>query len=284
MGVLAVELAEVAERYTSTVQRGAPRDRATEMLSSPRVTAALNGRRAIIDDGAEIDRGTLIVNAGDPVESRLRDASPVTIGAGGGASADGGDQQGSVLTEVWPLLAAAALGVLATRLLFGEGMTGLGMLLLEVLIPLVIFTGALILGAWIASACRHGSHAVWRFVLPCGLLAFFLHCMVEDNLSFPAPALAFWIIAGACLSGAAARSAGGSRLAKPRAAILVVAVVALVVCVWRPVFVRTRWADKAPLATPAETTTAAERGEQDGAASRLPAPEGFDATLSLTDR
>jgi len=144
-----------------------------------------------------------------------------------------------------PLLAAAALGVLATRLLFGEGMTGLGMLLLEVLIPLVIFTGALILGAWIASACRHGSHAVWRFVLPCGLLAFFLHCMVEDNLSFPAPALAFWVIAGACLSGAAARSAGGSRLAKPRAAILVVAVVALVVCVWRPVFVRTRWADKA---------------------------------------
>mgnify|MGYP003473222688 CR=1 FL=1 len=52
---LAVELAEVAERYTSTVQRGAPRDRATEMLSSPRVTAALNGKRAIIDDGAEID-------------------------------------------------------------------------------------------------------------------------------------------------------------------------------------------------------------------------------------
>lgn len=67
------------------------------------------------DDGAEIDRGTLIVNAGDPVESRLRDASPVTIGAGGGASADGGDQQGSVLTEVWPLLAAAAVVVIVAE-------------------------------------------------------------------------------------------------------------------------------------------------------------------------
>lgn len=52
---LAIELADIAERAASTVEQGARRDRATEMLSSPRVTAALSGRRAIIADGAEID-------------------------------------------------------------------------------------------------------------------------------------------------------------------------------------------------------------------------------------
>jgi len=52
---LATELAAVADRYASIVARGAKRDRANEMLSSPRVTEALNGKRAIIEDGSEID-------------------------------------------------------------------------------------------------------------------------------------------------------------------------------------------------------------------------------------
>lgn len=52
---LALELTDVADRAAATVEQGARRDRATEMLASPRVTAALSGRRAIIADGAEID-------------------------------------------------------------------------------------------------------------------------------------------------------------------------------------------------------------------------------------
>lgn len=52
---LATELADIAERAASAVEQGTRRDRATEMLASPRVTAALSGQRAIIADGAEID-------------------------------------------------------------------------------------------------------------------------------------------------------------------------------------------------------------------------------------
>jgi acyl-coenzyme A thioesterase PaaI-like protein len=51
----ASELAETARKFTATVRHGQPRDRATEMLTSPRATAALSGRRAIIEDGQEID-------------------------------------------------------------------------------------------------------------------------------------------------------------------------------------------------------------------------------------
>lgn len=71
---------------------------------------------SVLDDsGEEIDRGTLIVNTGDPVESRLRNAAPVVFGTGGDASADAGGQQGNVLTEIWPLLAAAALIVVVVE-------------------------------------------------------------------------------------------------------------------------------------------------------------------------
>jgi hypothetical protein len=71
---------------------------------------------SVLDSGGEeIDRGTLVVNAGDPVESRLRDTSPVTIRAGAGAAADGGGQQGNVLTEIWPLLVAAAIAVIVAE-------------------------------------------------------------------------------------------------------------------------------------------------------------------------
>lgn len=52
---IAAELAEIARRYTAVVQHGEPRDRASEMLSSPRVTNALSGSRAIIEDGQDID-------------------------------------------------------------------------------------------------------------------------------------------------------------------------------------------------------------------------------------
>ncbi|WCO66275.1 PaaI family thioesterase [Iamia majanohamensis] len=51
----ATELAETARKYTATVQQGQPRDRATEMMTSPRAAAALGGRRALIEDGEEID-------------------------------------------------------------------------------------------------------------------------------------------------------------------------------------------------------------------------------------
>ncbi len=51
----ATELAEVARKYTATVRHGQPRDRASEMLTSTRVTAALSGSRAIIEDGQDID-------------------------------------------------------------------------------------------------------------------------------------------------------------------------------------------------------------------------------------
>lgn len=51
----ATELAELARKYTAAVRQGRPRDRASEMMTSPRVAAALGGRRAIIDDGQAID-------------------------------------------------------------------------------------------------------------------------------------------------------------------------------------------------------------------------------------
>jgi hypothetical protein len=66
--------------------------------------------------GKEIDRGTLVVNAGDPGESRLRSASPVTFAAGDEvADGAGGSQAGDVLTEIWPLLVAAALAVIVVE-------------------------------------------------------------------------------------------------------------------------------------------------------------------------
>jgi acyl-coenzyme A thioesterase PaaI-like protein len=51
----ATELAEITREFTAIVRHGKPRDRATEMLASPRVTASLNGNRAIIEDGQDID-------------------------------------------------------------------------------------------------------------------------------------------------------------------------------------------------------------------------------------
>jgi acyl-coenzyme A thioesterase PaaI-like protein len=51
----AQDLERVAARVVAEVTQGTRRDRATEMLTSPRVIAALEGRRSIIGDGAEID-------------------------------------------------------------------------------------------------------------------------------------------------------------------------------------------------------------------------------------
>jgi hypothetical protein len=51
----ATELAAVARRFTATVRRGEPRDRATELLTNPRITATLSGNPAAIDDGQTID-------------------------------------------------------------------------------------------------------------------------------------------------------------------------------------------------------------------------------------
>lgn len=51
----ATELAETARKYTATVRHGQPRNRATEMLTSPHAAAALSESRAIIDDGQDID-------------------------------------------------------------------------------------------------------------------------------------------------------------------------------------------------------------------------------------
>jgi hypothetical protein len=65
--------------------------------------------------GEEVDRGTLVVNAGDPGESRLRGGAPVTIAAGSGAAGSAGGQRGDVLTEIWPLLVAAAIAVIVAE-------------------------------------------------------------------------------------------------------------------------------------------------------------------------
>jgi hypothetical protein len=79
------------------------------------------------DGGKEIDRGTLIVNAGDPGESRLRDVSPLAIhaGAADAGSAEGG-QARDILTEIWPLLVAAAIAVIAAEwwIWLGRSLTG----------------------------------------------------------------------------------------------------------------------------------------------------------------
>jgi acyl-coenzyme A thioesterase PaaI-like protein len=51
----AQDLERVASRVAAEISRGVRRDRAMEMLTSPRVIAALEGRRAVIENGAEID-------------------------------------------------------------------------------------------------------------------------------------------------------------------------------------------------------------------------------------
>jgi hypothetical protein len=66
-------------------------------------------------NGDEVDRGTLVVNAGDPGESRLRVDTPLVLDAGSGAAAAEGGSPGDVLTEIWPLLVAAALAVIVAE-------------------------------------------------------------------------------------------------------------------------------------------------------------------------
>lgn len=51
----AIKLAAVARDFTEDVRQGALRDRATEILSSPRFGNALSGERAPLADGQEID-------------------------------------------------------------------------------------------------------------------------------------------------------------------------------------------------------------------------------------
>ena len=48
----AQDLERVASRVAAEISRGVRRDRALEMLTSPRVIAALEGRRAVIENGA----------------------------------------------------------------------------------------------------------------------------------------------------------------------------------------------------------------------------------------
>ncbi|MFZ6003140.1 MAG: PaaI family thioesterase [Actinomycetota bacterium] len=70
----ATELAETAREHTATVRRGRPRDRAHEMLTSPRVTAALSGTRAIIEDGQDIDlfRDSIVSGRTNPMGVGVR--------------------------------------------------------------------------------------------------------------------------------------------------------------------------------------------------------------------
>lgn len=51
----AINLAHQAREFTQEIRNGDPRDRATELLSNPRITAALNGQLTPLTDGQEID-------------------------------------------------------------------------------------------------------------------------------------------------------------------------------------------------------------------------------------
>jgi len=68
------------------------------------------------DGGEELERGALIVNAGDIQESRLSADTPIvlTLPGGDGADADTGAvvSDGEVLTDIWPLLVIAAIAVI----------------------------------------------------------------------------------------------------------------------------------------------------------------------------
>lgn len=136
---------------------------------------------------------------------------------------------------------AAGAGVLLSRLFFSEWDGKMPLLLFDVIVPLAVFACAMPLARWAVNDC---TGSVTRFVLLCGLVAFVLHNMVEDSLSFGAPAMVFWVAAGACLATTATRF----KLAPPRPASMVL--VGMIVLggfafVWWPVFARTRHANEA---------------------------------------
>jgi hypothetical protein len=62
-------------------------------------------------DGAELTRGEISVNAGNPVESRLSQMSPVQLAVAGSDStpATQGSVSAETFAEIWPLLVLAAL-------------------------------------------------------------------------------------------------------------------------------------------------------------------------------
>jgi len=62
----AQDLERVASRVAAEISRGVRRDRAMEMLTSPRVIAALEGRRAVIENGA----GVMLLEEGRDAEGR----------------------------------------------------------------------------------------------------------------------------------------------------------------------------------------------------------------------
>jgi Ca-activated chloride channel homolog len=67
-------------------------------------------------EGNELERGTVMVNAGDPEESRLDAETPVTLSladrAGNGAGSGAVAEDGELLTDAWPLLVIGAIVVL----------------------------------------------------------------------------------------------------------------------------------------------------------------------------
>jgi len=101
-----------------------------------------------------------------------------------------------------PMIAAAATLALAGRWLFHDPAGGVILLALNTILPVIALAGALVLARWRGGAKPRNTPlpVVSRILLACGLVGFVLHNGVTFSMWMPAEALAFWTVAGLCLS------------------------------------------------------------------------------------
>lgn len=144
------------------------------------------------------------------------------------------DAESCELRRKFPLatMAAVIATVTVVRWFYSSWNTGGAILLLDVLFPAVIMTIALAIAWWTGSneAIPKKAAGAGRIVLACGLVAFVLHNMVTYSLWMPAPAMVFWVCAGACL--ARSGQVRQWKLVKLRWVAVAAAFVVLIAVVW----------------------------------------------------
>jgi len=131
--------------------------------------------------------------------------------------------------------AFVVLAAFAARALLSDARLSPAMLVLDAAVPAVVLAALLAAAVWRGAELDDGSCSLIRVALGCGAAGFFLNAMVAESPWIPAPAMAVYLAAGACLAddGRPGRSIG--RGAWAGAAFALVLTGAIVAGVWLPV-------------------------------------------------
>ncbi len=141
-----------------------------------------------------------------------------------------------------------AATVIVCRMVFAHAGAAAAVFVLDALLPAVVLAAAAVVLRSGGGAAFDPDSGIVRAGVLCGLGGFLLHNVVTFSLFVPATAMVFWTFAGA-LAGRGAKIDGRSEPAPrrrwPAAVALAVAIAAVVVLLWRPVYTRTRLRNRA---------------------------------------